>query len=265
MEPASLSPMNSRRKGPVGQLLADNGWAILCGSAATLGVMLGVYFSALAAHVSQLYATTASLACGTLSLVVACPVLSAGGRDWLSSLLRGGIVADAAGVAAGVIWAAQRFFGGGQPAYITFLGVLEIYCLFVVLALACVAAVRCAFSRAGSYAMAALSTAVLLAALASLFWVNGPRQNADPEDRPAIVAAAVEFNPFYSILAPVVEHSDTPWHKFNIMYNITQVGEYQGPPAVRWHTGVVRYGAIALLLTAVAVVRKRFFHHSFLR
>lgn len=240
---------------PIRELLRRDGPAMLGATVATLAVVLGVYLAGRAAGAGPPDATVASLAAGTLWLALASPILAAGGSGALSALVRGGIVADASGLALLVLWLLRRFSHAGGPC-LTFLAAVEIYCTFVAIALVQVAAARCPRSPAWRYAAAILAAAIMAALLATPFWVTGPAGMAAPRTRPAIAAAAVYLNPFYSVTSAVVEQTGIVWHQRGALYDLSGLFEHHAPPPVPWYTAAVLYSLLAGILAATHLVRR---------
>ncbi len=236
------------------QLFAREKWACIFVAAASLAVVVGVYAVGVA-RADHRSAALAALAAGTLWVVLASGALAAGGRYWLSALLRGGIAADALGVGLLVIWLWQK--AAGHEQYLTFAGAVKVYVVYAAVCLAAIAAVRLARTPAGRYALAAAVAGVMLASLASPFLVNGLLASADAEHRRQIMAVAIAANPFYSVTAAVVDQTMLVWHQAPVLYNYTRIGEYYGPGEISWFRGVLTYLGAALVLTVLAAVRNR--------
>jgi hypothetical protein len=253
-EPAGQTP-GAGNGWSVRQFLAENGWAAASAAIATIAVEMGVFAAGLAWRMPRLNAELAPLAVCVLWTALAAPVLAASGRTALAALLRGGIVADASLASLLALWAACD--------EMTFPAALKIYCILAAMALAGIAATRLARTPAGRCAFAVAASAVLLAALASPFWVGGaihaqPRATAE-----AITAAAVYANPFYAATAALAETARFVWHQAPMMYRITRVGDYAAAPPLLWYPAVAIYlsaaGVLAILAALAGRVRRR--HH----
>ena len=226
------------------EILARDAPAMLAAAIATIALLLGVFFLT-RARTGEPNASLAALAAGAAWVALAGSVLAAGGRTWLPAVLRGGIVADASGVALVVIWLLSP--------HVTFVAAIKIYCIYTACALLGVAAVCCARTAAGKYAAAVLAAAAIMLVLASPFWAGGIVRAAGRNAGPAIAAAAVHANPFYSITAAVFEQTHFSWNTAPVMYNeVQQIGS----PAPRWYSAAAIHATAAVLLAAIALMRQ---------
>jgi len=243
-------------RGPIRQLLWRDGPAAVTLAILTIVLPLGTYALGGVCGAAPLGATLAALAVGAVWVAIAAPVAAAGGSNGWGGLLRAGAVADSSAVALAVLWLAGR--GSNVRSYITFLAAVEIYCTYAAMALAGAAAVLCAKKPAARYAVAAGAAAILMAALATPFWIGGVLQSSPPQHSQTVVAWAVLGNPFYSITSAVVERTHFTWHHAPVMYQrITRIGTYAAPPPVAWHAAAWRYAVVAAVFGAVAFIRRR--------
>jgi len=236
-----------------GALVRREGWVVLGISIATIAVELGVYGGGLAAGTSRLGATLACLAATTLWVALTAGVFAAGGGDALTTLLRGGIVADASAVALLVLWRLSPF--------VTLIAAVKIYCTLLAMALLGVSAAGLWRRPAGRYAGAAVSAVVMFAALATPFWTGGLLAAATGQLRQDVVRWAVLVNPFYCVTAAVAEQAAFTWHHAPILYTLTRMGDYAAPPPPVWYAAAWRFAAAALVLmltrAAVTAVSNR--------
>jgi len=213
-----------------------------------MAVELGAFFAARPA-VGNLHATLGALAIGAAWVAVTCPALAAGGKNWLAAMLRGGIVADASALSLLVIWLVSPC--------VTLLAAIEIYAIYAASALLGIAVVSCARTPAGRYAAAAIAAAAVMLTLATPFWMGGILKAAGQGTRPAIAAAAVRVNPFYSITAAVFDNTSFAWNEAKIMYGkIQQIQDYASA-APRWYSAAAVHGAAAAMLAAICLIFKR--------
>ena len=230
------------------RLLADDGWAVLAATAATVTLELAVLFLARACT-GELYAVLAALAVGAVWIALACPVLAAGGKTWLSAMLRGGIVADASAVMLVVVWLSSP--------HVAFAAAVKIYCIYAASALLGIAAVSCARTTAARYAAAVAAAVAIMLALTTPFWVGGILKAAGPEAARTIAAAAVRVNPFYSVTAAVFETANFAWNEAPIMYTrIQQIHDY-ATAAPRWYSAPAIHATLAALLAATNLLRRQ--------
>ena len=235
-------------------LLACQGAAVIASAAATFAVIVGFYAAACVSGAPSGNCILAALAAGTIWTAVASPIMSAGAAGALASAMRLAAVVDTAGVSLLVIWLCGRVgIGGG----VGFVAAVKIYCVWAVMALAGFAAVFLARSAAGRYAIGVAAGLVGLLAAASPFWTNGIVEHVDAQTRQAVVTAAVQCNPFYAVMASVVDQTRLVWHQAPVLYDITRIGQYNAPAPAMWHPFVIRCGALALFLAACAVIRRR--------
>ena len=235
--------------GSVRQFLAGNGWAAASAAIATVAVEMGVFAAGLAWRMPRIHAALACLAVCVLWTALAAPVLAAFGRTAMAALLRGGIVADASLASLLALWVACD--------EMTFPAVLKIYCILAAVALAGVAATRLAGTPAGRCACAVAASAVLLAALASPFWVGGAIHGQPRAAAEGIVAAAVYANPFYAATACLTETARFVWHQQPVMYRITRIGDYAAAPPLLWYPAAIVYLSAAGAMAILAAVGRR--------
>ncbi|MDY6912933.1 MAG: hypothetical protein SVT52_00510 [Planctomycetota bacterium] len=241
MNDTESSQVRRISRGPVRPLLGIEWPLLLAAGAVTIGLELGAYGLILACGGSRLGAVLASLAVMVSWTALSPAVLAAGGRSSLSALLRGVIVADASTVTLVVFWLAT-------PA-VTFLAAVKVYCTLAAMAIAAVAAVRCARSEFGRYALAVAVAAGLMAAVTTPFWVGGLLLAVNAPTRPVVASLAVWLNPFYCITAATVEKTHFIWHQAPVMYHVTRIGDYAAAPPVLWYTSAAACAALAAILT----------------
>jgi len=261
-DPAELAPAG-RARGPVMQFLAENGWATAAAAIATLIVELAVPLAGawwrhgglgfLSHDGLTSHEALAGVAACVLWTVLAAPALAAPGRTAMGAIFRGGVVADTGLISLLVLW--------GLCPQVTFPAALKVYCVLAAVALAGIAATRLARTPAGRYACAAAATAVLLALLASPFWVGGAIHDRPRPVAEWLVEAAVRTNPFYAATAALTETTRFVWHQATVMYRITRIGDYAAAPPLAWLPTVIVYLVAAAVLgagaKAAAVVRGR--------
>ncbi len=251
MIPAEPSKLLSQRpRGEIRKLLARNGWAIAGASVATVVVELGAYFIGRTDGADSLAAVLAALSVAVVWVALAAPALAASGKGSADALLRGATVADASAVMLIILWLLSP--------HVTIVAAAKIYCTLAAVALAGTAAVCLGRSPAGRFALAVVAAGVLVAALGSPFWCGGLAQAAGPETGPTVIALAVYANPFYSITSAVAEAAGSVgfvWHRWNMMYEIVP-DDFIAPP-VPWYASMVIYGALAGVLAAGSLLRRR--------
>ena len=135
--PPPDSPPQPPRGESLGGILRRDAAALVSATAGTVLVGCGVYVLGRGVGSGRAFSCLAALAALACWTALAAPVLAAGGRGWLSRVLRGGIVADAGGVALALLCLAAG------PC-LTLLAAVEIYCVLGAMALASVAAVSSA-------------------------------------------------------------------------------------------------------------------------
>lgn len=227
---------------------------MLAAVAATLGVELGLYLAARLAGANPREAIVATLAATAVWVALACPVIAAGAKGAMSALLRGGIVADASGVALLVLWAVGRFLPG-EAACLSFLAAVEIYCTVVAMALMGVAGARCGKTTTGRYVAAVVTAVAMTAMLATPFWITGPAMAVEGAARRFLVSGAVFFNPFYSMTSAVADRVRFVWHHTGAVYDLSGLADFGAPP-VPWYSAVAIYLPLAGILAATHLIRK---------
>ncbi len=244
----------SLRPGVWRELLVRDGWAMLFVTAMTLAVELGCFFVGRVYGAEFRLALLATLGIMSLWVVLAPGPLAAWGRGNLSAFLRGGIVADATGVALLVIW---MFAPAG--ACLTFMGVVKLYCVFVAVTLMGVSAVCLARSSAGRQVVAVIAVGLLAIALASPVWasahIGGP--SPSPEVQQTIADWAIRVNPFYAACGAVVYETNFVWHDWGMMYDFSRIGEYVSPGEVLWYQTILLYLALAGGLGLLGILRHK--------
>lgn len=239
----------ARPVGTLRALLARHGRAMLLAAAATLAVQLAPLLIGRLGGTQPLLAALAALAAATVWVALATPVLAAGADDALGALLRAAAVIDTGAVSLLVVWAVCP--------EVTLLAALKIYCILGAMGLAATAATRLARTPAGRYTLAVVAAVVLLISLAGPFWIGGPMLAADQDTANRLVAAAVHANGFYCVTAAVADEARFVWHRADVMYRITRIGDYAAPPAARWYASALLHAAVAAVLAALAVLLRR--------
>lgn len=218
-------------------------------SAATIAVVLGTYGIGLAGGANLRGATLGALAAACVWIALTAGVFAARGDDWLGALLRGGITADASGVALLVLWLSS-------PS-LTLLGAAKIYCTLLAMALLGVAAARVPRTAPSRYVAALLVALVMTALLATPFWTGGLLKLSGEGIRETVVRWAVFANPFYCITAGIAERTGFVWHEAPLMYGLTRIGDYAAPPPPPWYAAAWRCAVAALILSLGRILRDR--------
>ena len=230
-------------------LLARHGWAMLAAAAATVAVELGAYLLGVVGGVQPAQAVLAALAASVLWVALAAPVLAATADDTIGALLRGGTIVDASVITLIVLWLTSPLVGLATIA--------KLYCILLAMGLAEIAACRLHRRASGRLALAVVAAAVVVASLASPFWIGGPIHGADRDAARRLVAAAVYANPFYSATAALAGEMRFIWHQATVMYRITRIGDYAPAPPGCWYASVALHAPAALLLAAVGALLHR--------
>ena len=226
------------------RLLAEDGWACLAAFLATVGLELGLYWGLQAAGVPPRPAMLSGLAAAAVWIALSAGAFAAGSPSGWGALCRGGTVADSSAVFLIVLWVTRPEIG--------FLAALDVYCIYAAMALAAIAAVRCGRSQAARNALAVAAATVLLAAMASPFWVCG-WLDIDPVRTPAL-SAAVHANGLYGIWA--VDGINFIWHESDFLYRVSSIRNFS-PPAPIWYAPAAIYAAVATVLALVGLLRHR--------
>ncbi len=247
---------NSRPDGQEGTtsvraLLRRDGPGLLGISAATIAVVLGTYGIGLAGGAGPRGATLGALAAACVWIALTAGVFAARGDDWLGALLRGGITADASGVALLVLWLSS-------PS-LTLLSAAKIYCTLLAMALLGVAAARVPRTSPSRYVAALLVAFVMTALLATPFWTGGLLKLSGEGIRETVVRWAVFANPFYCITAEIAERTGFVWHEAPLMYGygLTRIGDYAAPPPPPWYAAAWRWAVAALILSLGRILLDR--------
>lgn len=229
------------RTGDAG-LFRRAGPAILIEALVTWGVVLGAW-----AMAEDRVGLVAALFAGTVWVALAAPLLTASSRPGIGALLRGATPADAGAVALLVLWLAD-------PA-LRFVAAVEIYVIWAVMGLAGVAAGSLARTPAWRLACGWALAGLLMLALASPLWVDGLTGLLAGADAQDVVAAALRWNPIYSVTSAVYDQTGFLWHYAPLMYRLTRVGEDVAEPVVEWYAAVWRWGVVAGALGLAAALR----------
>jgi len=246
--PACISSPNpSSGRATLRGALARDWRAMTAASAFTVAIQLSVFFLARPAA-GERGAVLACLAAGAVWVALAGACLAAGGDNWLSMLLRGGIVADASAVSLLVVWLVSDCVGLRAAA--------EIYVIYAGSALLGVAAAAGGRTGFGRSAAAICAAVVMMLALAGPFWIGGILKAADHDTAKQIAAAAVRVNPFYSITAAVYEKTGFAWNEAKVMYDrVRQIQDYASA-SPRWYSAPAIHAAAAALLAAISLARR---------
>lgn len=264
--------------GTLRDLLRRDGRPALAAALATMAVELGVFLGAVACGIDGRQSVMASLAAGVVWVSLAAPAMAAGSNTGLGALLRGGIVADASAVLLIVLWLATP--------YVSFLAAVKIYCIYAALALAGIAAVRCARAPSARFTLAAVAAIAFMTALASPFWAGGAVHAAEASgsviarsvffisaaaspswpgppppttgriDSAIVTSTVVHANPFYCIWSVLADRMPYAWHQAPVMYRITYLGNYAAVPAAPWYAAVRIYIYVAGILAVTNLLRR---------
>lgn len=235
------------------EVFAGQRTAILLGCIGSVLVMSGSLLAAVLVQSGRSNAILSVLAAGAVWVAIASGVFAASGRGWWATFLRAGVIADSCGVALAIFWAVGLAIW--PQGSIALLSAVKVYCVYAVLSLLSASAVQLARREAWRYALAAASAGVLLAAMASPFWINGLLESAAAESRPAITTAAVQYNPFYSITSAVYGDTQRIWHESHVLYSISVIAN-RSPGVVPWHGALLRCAIITAFLAAIALVKQ---------
>jgi hypothetical protein len=237
-------------RGLLREVLARDGLAMGVLAAATLAAELGVYavgrFNGAGARESLL----AALAAIALWVCLAGPCAAAGGKTVFSRLLRGAVVVDATAVSLLIIWLIQPDAAGG----LTFAGAVKVYCVCISVASAGCLAVGLTTKPARRAMVAVLAGVVMVAALASPFWISAHVGAGQAEVEQALVTWAVRINPFYAICDAVVYQTRYVWHGGGLIYELTRVGGYVNPSRIAWWRTCLLYIGAAVVLAAINLI-----------
>jgi len=248
MDPAASTDRPLDRQDALRRLMARDGRAVLLVLLLTVAAELGVYFSVRPAT-GEMLALLAALAATAVWIAIVSPAMAASAGSGLSALLRGGIVADASAVALLVLWAVCPF--------LSFVAAVKIYCIHAAMALFAVGAVRSARKPAGRHAAAAVTAAALMLALATPFWAGGAVHAAGQSTRRVLVSAAVYVNPFYATTDALFAETGFVWDEASFLYeHVQQLVDY-APPSPRWYAPILLLGGLAVVFSAVVLLRKR--------
>lgn len=201
---------------------------------------------------SQRGCLLATLVVGVVWIVLAGPTVAAGGKNWVSGLLRAGMIADATGIVLLVLWLVSPD--------VRFLSALKMYCVFVSLGIACIAAGRLAVTWGGRLVSGVVASVLLFGVLCSPLWIPGVLEQVPSEHRVAVASVAAQINPIYSIFASLADETGFVWHYAPLMYRITTVGEDVAVSAVRWYAAICIYLPIAGIMVATHFVRSHHLH-----
>lgn len=235
-------------------LLRRNGPALIATGAVTLGGIIAASLLVGGSEGGLRSGVLLALGASAVWVSVAAPLLGARGRTVLETLLRGGMVIDAAGV--GLLCVATVMAIRGQEGF-SLLDALQAYCVLLAVGLAQLGVVSLGRSETARFTLALIAAAGVIGMLATPFWAEGVLQAASTAGSLEVAAFATRWNPFYSLAAAV----RYPWNYAGWMYTITGLGENVPAPRVYWYSAALRYAlvsAVAWLGVAVArLIRRR--------
>lgn len=224
-----------------------DGKTMLLAAGGTILLELGVFFLVRRLGRPVYEAVVVFLAMASLWLSLASPALAASGRGILSSLLRGGIVADATGLCVLILWLATPC--------VRFWGAIQIYCLAWSMALVGIAAVWIARKPVGRL-IACVTTAMLFAlALTSLLWLGAWIGPAPGSWDTSLATWAVGINPFCAMTGVVARDVHFVWHEWGRMYTWTPVGEYAMPAPTEWYETCLLYLTLVVGFVCITLLR----------
>ena len=215
-------------------------------AAATLLVGLGCRYGALHAGAGALGADVLALMALTVWIALAAGPLAAGAPDALGSLLRAGILADAAAVVLLVL--------GLDGATLTWGVGIRLYLLWAGLALAAAGLVRLAARPTGRAAMALAAATAAFVACASLFWSPGLLARLDGPARQAALTVIAWTNPLLG-LSQTLAATGFVWTEQPVLYGITRVGQDYLPAPLCWQAAAIFWWALAGLAWALVAGR----------
>lgn len=210
---------------------------------------LGVYLLARSLHVPGAHALTAALGVSVLWVALACPVLAAQPDPLSPALLRSACALDAVVPAMLALWAIE-------PAA-AFAGLARSYLALAAVALAGMAAARCARTAAGRLALAVAAATLLAALLAAPFAVGGLMRALPTESARAVLTWLYHANPFVSITMALHEQTHVVWPTTGWLYWVSDSGSYPAPAPSPWYACPLLFLTAALLLSVVAFLRRR--------
>lgn len=260
MTPASKTEPDRASEPAAPPAVARGMWWV-CGviAALSLAVLLGGYFLA-ARFTGSHYGTLFFLITSLLWVAGVSAPLAASSPRAFGSLLRAATVCDSAAVALLVV--ALHAERGDGTAMITVSAALQIYAVYVAIALLSAAAVCVGRCHAARRAAATAAAVGLLALLASPFWTRGLllwEARGGPLPGVSIKREVLAWNPFYSATAAVAGRMGFAWHMEGLLYRLglTPLGDTIAPPPSTWYAAPLRLAGVAVLLGGVAVWRRR--------
>ncbi len=248
----AMQPEGGARPGFWRALWRRDGKGIVAALLLTMAAELGMYAAAIHSDIAPADAVLATLAVMTLLCAIAPPALAAGGRGTFSALLRGGVVADATGLAMLILWGLGP--AGPSGPVLTLWGVCKMYLVLAAVTLTGVAAVSLPLRPTGRCIAAGVVAVGLVLALASPIWISawiGTGLERSTQEQAAELAVWV--NPFYAVTQAGYEGRPFIWHEWRSMYRWTRLGEYVSPPPISWGATAGLYAALAAVLGTVAV------------
>ena len=248
---ATVEPSAERRNDPlsVGSYLKRDGKAMILAGLVTVCLELGVYFGARIAGAGEPDAVLGALAIGVLWMTLAAGPLAASGADFLASLLRAGIVADASALCLVVLWLVSPL--------VSILACLQVYCVLAAMAIFAVVLVRVARSQAGKCAMGLAAGLIMATAVSTPFWTGGLLAAGNHQTAQTLVDWAVSVNPFYSVCVSLSERVGFVWHQAPLLYRITRIGDYASPVPPNWYDCPLIFTAGAIVAGLVGILIRK--------
>ncbi|MCE5277630.1 MAG: hypothetical protein ABFD92_01860 [Planctomycetaceae bacterium] len=221
----------------------SDGRACLAAATVTATLLGGLYLALHLAGLPQRSLLISIPAVSGVWVALACGAMACGARDGIGALLRGGTVIDTAGGILIVLCLSTP---------LPLLSGVQIYLILAAMGVFAVAMARLARGRGARLALAALSGAILIAAMASPLWAPSLLQT--PAVRQAALAAAIYPNSLYSIWS--VEGLRYVWHESGLMYDISGIRDY-APPRPQWWAPVAIYALAAAVIAVTKLLRKK--------
>lgn len=110
-----------------------------------------------------------------------------------------------------------------------------------------IAVVRMLRSNTGRMCLAVLVSVLMLAAIASPFWIGAWFDSGDYDGNQRLAECAVTINPFCPAITVLADRIHFTWYTQQAMYEYTRLGEFVAPPPARWYMTCVVYLAMAAI------------------